>query len=70
MRLAYVPTSTLNISMPPELAAYIAALVASGRYDTTSEVFRARLRLLQEKEGVPPGTLTAGSKTGTVRGEH
>ncbi len=70
MHLAYVPTSTLNISMPPELAAYIAALVASGRYGTTSEIIRAGLRLLQDKEDVPPGTLTAGSKTGTVRGGH
>ena len=42
--------ATLNISMPAELAAYVSELVTSGRYSTASEVVRAGLRLLQEKE--------------------
>lgn len=55
--------ATLNISMPVELAAYITGLVASGRYGTVSEVVRAGLRLLQEKEGALPGTPSAESST-------
>lgn len=47
--------ATLNISMPAELATYVARLVASGRYGTASEVVRAGLRLLQDKEGAAPG---------------
>ena len=47
--------ATLNISMPAELASYITKLVASGRYGTASEVVRAGLRLLQDKEGASPG---------------
>lgn len=39
--------ATLNVSLTPELLAFIAAQVASGRYGTASEVVRAALRSLE-----------------------
>lgn len=41
---------TLNISLTPELERFIAAHVASGRYQSASEVVREGLRLLEERE--------------------
>ena len=43
-------TSMPNVSLTPELDAFAAACVASGRYANVSEVHRAALRLLQERE--------------------
>ena len=39
-----------NVSLPPELDAFAATCVASGRYANVSEVHRAALRLLQVAE--------------------
>lgn len=39
--------TTRNISLTPELGAYIDQAVASGQYQTASEVVRAGLRLLR-----------------------
>jgi antitoxin ParD1/3/4 len=36
-----------NVSLTPELEAFVDGQVASGRYQTASEVVRAGLRLLQ-----------------------
>ena len=42
--------TTVNISLTPELDAFLQARVKSGRYQTTSEVIREALRLLERHE--------------------
>jgi antitoxin ParD1/3/4 len=42
--------TTVNISLTPELGAFLQGRVKSGRYQTTSEVVREALRLLQRQE--------------------
>ena len=42
--------TTVNISITPELDAFLANRVKSGRYQTTSEVVREALRLLERQE--------------------
>ena len=41
---------TRNVSLTPELEAFIDDTVASGRYRSASEVVRAALRLLHDRE--------------------
>jgi antitoxin ParD1/3/4 len=41
---------TVNVSLTPELGAFLQSRVKSGRYQTTSEVVREALRLLQHQE--------------------
>ncbi|MEG9500312.1 MAG: type II toxin-antitoxin system ParD family antitoxin [Methylorubrum extorquens] len=47
--MAKAPTS-LNVSLTPELTEFILVRVASGRYQSASEVVRAGLRLLERDE--------------------
>jgi putative addiction module CopG family antidote len=54
------PKPSLNVSLTPHLEQFIAASVASGRYQTASEVVRAGLRLLENFESDEP-------QSGTVR---
>ena len=42
--------TTVNISITPELDAFLQSRVDSGRYQTTSEVVREALRLLERQE--------------------
>jgi antitoxin ParD1/3/4 len=42
--------TTVNISITPELDAFLQDRVNSGRYQTTSEVVREALRLLERQE--------------------
>jgi antitoxin ParD1/3/4 len=49
--LSYMATrTTVNVSLTPELGAFLQSRVNSGRYQTTSEVVREALRLLQQQE--------------------
>jgi antitoxin ParD1/3/4 len=41
---------TLNVSLTPELEKFVESKVASGRYQSASEVVRDGLRLLEERE--------------------
>jgi antitoxin ParD1/3/4 len=42
--------TTVNVSITPELDAFLQNRVKSGRYQTTSEVVREALRLLERQE--------------------
>jgi antitoxin ParD1/3/4 len=41
---------SVNVSITPQLDRFVLSLVAAGRYNTVSEVFRDGLRLLEEAE--------------------
>ncbi len=40
----------MNVSLTPELEAYVARKVETGRYNSASEVVREALRLLEERD--------------------
>ncbi|HEX2556426.1 MAG TPA: type II toxin-antitoxin system ParD family antitoxin [Microvirga sp.] len=42
--------SALNVSLTPELTAFIAAKVGTGRYRSASKVVREALRLLERQD--------------------
>lgn len=42
--------TSLNVSLTPELEQFVQQRVASGRYQTASEVVREGLRLLEQQE--------------------
>ncbi len=44
--------TTLNLSLTPELGHFVESRLRSGKYETASEVVRAALRLLEERERV------------------
>jgi antitoxin ParD1/3/4 len=45
-----VTIKTRNVSLTPEIEAFIAGRIATGRYRSASEVVRAALRLLEDDE--------------------
>jgi antitoxin ParD1/3/4 len=49
----------MNVSLTPELDKFVAAKVASGRYNSASEVVREALRLLEDHERTRDAQLAA-----------
>jgi antitoxin ParD1/3/4 len=67
------PPRTLNVSLTPDLSEFIAVRVASGRYQSASEVVRAGLRLMERDETgwtSPKGTHRASGRESTGAGEQ
>ncbi len=55
---------SISISITPELDRFVAGQVASGRYQTVSEVFRAGLRLLEREHAAGRPAPTVGVPIG------
>jgi antitoxin ParD1/3/4 len=62
-------TPTRNVSLTTELTAYINAQVASGYYSNASEVVRAGLRLLIERDHALTASAPPADHEG-ARGDH
>jgi antitoxin ParD1/3/4 len=56
-QLRYFPIMALNVSLTPQLDAFIHQTVSTGRYQFASEVVRTALRLLEEREQQKAATL-------------
>jgi antitoxin ParD1/3/4 len=66
---------TRNINLTPELDKFVDAKIQSGQYANASEVLRAGLRALEQKEGEDRAKLEAlrlavqaGEESGTAEG--
>jgi antitoxin ParD1/3/4 len=64
--------TTVNVSLTPELDAFLQSRVNSGRYQTVSEVVREALRLLQRHESEREAfqALKAKLKRGAAQAER
>jgi antitoxin ParD1/3/4 len=66
----------MNVSLTPELEQFVASKVASGRYNSASEVMREALRLLEERDQARGAQIAAfnqelGQRLEALeRGEH
>jgi antitoxin ParD1/3/4 len=63
---------SISISITPEQDRFVAAKIASGRYQTVSEVFRAALRLLEREEATttPEQPMAASPKRRQGQGQR
>ena len=66
----------MNVSLTPELEQFVASKVATGRYNSASEVMREALRLLEEHDQARGAQIAAfnqelGQRLAALdRGEH
>jgi len=66
----------MNVSLTPELEQFVASKVATGRYNSASEVVREALRLLEEHDQARSAQIAAfnqglGERLAALdRGEH
>jgi len=66
----------MNVSLTPELEKFVSAKVESGRYNSSSEVVREALRLLEQHDAARAVQLEAFNEelgrrlTALDRGEH
>lgn len=66
----------MNVSLTPELEKFVAGKVASGRYNSASEVMREALRLLEEHDQARNAQIAAFNQelvqrlAALDRGEH
>jgi antitoxin ParD1/3/4 len=67
---------TRNVNLTAELDRFVVETVASGRYENASEVVRAGLRALEEREQLRQaklaalrGALEEGEKSGVAEGD-
>jgi antitoxin ParD1/3/4 len=66
----------MNVSLTPELEAYVARKVETGRYNSASEVVREALRLLEERDQTRNAQIARfneelrGRMAALDRGEH
>lgn len=58
---------SLNVSLTPELSAFITAELSSSRYQTASKVVRAVLCLFQEAERTKLGSAEAAAPRTVLR---
>ena len=61
------PAPSLNVSLTPHLVQFVETLLASGRYQTASEVVRAALRLLEKSEATGPQPIPVAGPTHDIR---
>jgi antitoxin ParD1/3/4 len=65
--------TSLNVSLTPELDRFVQQRVATGRYQTASEVVREGLRLLEQRERdreIAFAALKAKLKRGSEQADH
>ncbi len=58
--------ATMNVSLPDELARYVAFKVEEGSYGSASEVFRDALRLMRENDAHRLARLRAEVEKGLI----
>ncbi|HYI97266.1 MAG TPA: type II toxin-antitoxin system ParD family antitoxin [Bryobacteraceae bacterium] len=62
-----MPRPTMNVSLTPELEKLVIQKVASGMYQTASEVMREALRLLKYRDEERAATSSGTRKKGNDR---